>query len=274
VARLLVLDRGNHSLKIALFDGSRIVGRWRDEGSRPADALRAVADDLAREAAGAAGARMPRRDRRRLVRTIGESILFHSAAVSSVDARATDQILRSLERLGASRVLTVSSRIELPFALRVERPATVGPDRLAAAAGVVASGTREGIIVDAGTAITVDVLSRRGFLGGAIFPGSGLLLRALHDGTAALPLLRDASGAAAPPGGSTEQAIRAGVHWGSAGAVKELVARSRRALSGDSRVWVTGGGGASLARHLGPGTRYARDLVFLGLRLLFDLNAS
>jgi type III pantothenate kinase len=148
----------------------------------------------------------------------------------------------------------------------------VGPDRLAAAAGVVAAGDREGIIVDAGTAITVDVLAKKGFLGGAILPGKALCYRALHDGTAALPLVSDAPGTIGHPGRNTREAILSGVRWGVIGAVKELVARSRRHVSKDARVWVTGGGGAEIARHLGAGARYEGDLVFLGLRHLFDLN--
>jgi len=274
VARILALDRGNRALKAALFDSGRIVGRWRQEAARPASFLRGIAREIALESAGGAGARLSKRDRGLLIDTIAGSVMFHSVVFSSVDPRWAKEMRRALERLGASRVLEVSAKIEFPFDLLVERPSKTGPDRLAAAAGVVAAGAREAIVVDAGTAITVDVLSKKGFLGGAIFPGTGLLYRALHEGTAILPLANGDGGAVDPPGRDTRDAIVAGVEAGAAGAVRELVALSRRSVSKDARVWVTGGGGAGLAKRLGKGTRYDPDLVLRGLEHLFVLNCG
>ena len=195
--------------------------------------------------------------------------MFHSVVFSSVDPRWTKGLRRALDRSGASRILEVNAKIEFPFEILVDRPSKTGPDRLAAAAGVVASGGREAIVVDAGTAITVDVLSKKGFLGGAIFPGTGLLYRALRDGTAALPLAAGSGETVRPPGRNTKDAIVAGVEGGAAGAVRELVALSRRSVSKNARVWVTGGGGAVLAERLGRNARYEPDLVLRGARLSF-----
>lgn len=272
-ARLLALDRGNHALKIALFDSGAIVGRWREERPRMGTLLRGIARGLARESAREAGAGLASRDRGRLERVIGNSVVLHSAVFSSVSPRWSALIRAELEKAFVSRVLEVNSRIAFPFEILVDRPAKVGPDRLAAAAGVVACGDAEAIIVDAGTAITVDVLSTRGFLGGAIIPGEDLMRRSLHEGTAVLPLV-PAGEASAPPGRDTKAAIAAGSHWGAVGAVRELVMRSRPAVSRMARVYVTGGGGAVIAAGLGADARYEPDLVFLGLELLFELNCS
>ncbi|MFA4947265.1 MAG: type III pantothenate kinase [Candidatus Krumholzibacteriia bacterium] len=272
MAWILALDRGNDALKAALFDSGTIVGKWREDGARPEDSLRRIARELALDSAKAAGARISKKDRVLLLDAILDSVMFHSVVFSSVDPRWTKTIRRVLDRMGASRVLEVSAKIEFPFEILVDRPSKTGSDRLAAAAGVVAAGGREAIIVDAGTAITVDVLSRKGFLGGAIFPGTGLLYRALHEGTAALPLVTGRGRAADPPGRSTRDAIVAGVEGGATGAVKELVALSRRSVSKNAGLWVTGGGGAGLAKHLGKGARYEPDLVLRGLKYLFDLN--
>jgi len=272
VARILALDRGNDALKAALFDSGTIIGKWREEGARPEESLRRIAREVALDSARAAGAGLSKKDRALLLDAILGSVMFHSVVFSSVDPRWTEKTRRALDRMGASRVLEVNARIEFPFEILVENPSKTGPDRLAAAAGVVAAGGREGIVVDAGTAITVDVLSKKGFLGGAIFPGPGLLYRALHEGTAALPLVTGGAGAAGPPGRSTRDAIVAGVEGGTAGAVKELVALSRGSVSKNARLWVTGGGGAGLAKHLGKGARYEPDLVLRGCAYLFDLN--
>ncbi len=272
MARILALDRGNEALKVALFDSGRIVGRWREKGARPEDSLRRIARELAVDAASAGGAKISKKDRALLLDAVLGSVMFHSVVFSSVDPRWTKDLRRALDRSGASRILEVNAKIEFPFEILVDRPSKTGPDRLAAAAGVVASGGREAIVVDAGTATTVDVLSKRGFLGGAIFPGTGLLYRALHEGTAALPLVTGGGEAIRPPGRNTRDAIAAGVEGGTAGAVRELVALSRRSVSKNARVWVTGGGGAGLAEKLGKSARYEPDLVLRGLEFLFDFN--
>ncbi|MDD4856639.1 MAG: type III pantothenate kinase [Candidatus Krumholzibacteria bacterium] len=269
---ILALDRGNHSLKIALFDSGKIVGRWNGADSPPEDLLRMIAMELTAKSTASAPGRISRQDRKRLFDSILGSVMFHSAVFSSVVPRETKKIRAALDAMHVSRVLEIGSGVEFPFEILVDKPAKVGPDRLAAAAGVSAAGEKEAVIVDAGTAITVDVLSKKGFLGGAIFPGRDLVCRALHDGTAALPLVSPGSTAVMPPGSSTREAIIAGAQWGSIGAVKELVAISRRRLSRNARVWVTGAGGASIAGRLGKGARYEGDLVFLGLHRLFETN--
>jgi len=272
VARILALDRGNDALKAALFDAGAIVARWRLNAARPGAALRKIALEAACAAMDAGAARLSGPDRRRLSRLLAGTATFHSVVYSSVDPRWTKEIRGVLERMGVSRILEVSSKMELPFEILVARPAKVGPDRLASAAGIIAAGAWEGIIVDAGTAVTIDVLSKRGFLGGSILPGTALMRRALHEGTAALPLVSGAPGRIDPPGRDTKEAILCGTHWGAIGAVKELVARSRHRVSRNARVWVTGGGGAAIATGLGESARHEPDLVFLGLHHLFELN--
>jgi type III pantothenate kinase len=273
MAWVLALDRGNDSLKVALFDSGRIIGRWREGTAHPLDTLRRIATESVLAATEVSRAALGARDRGMLMRVLSNSAVFHSVVFCSVDPKWTDEIKNVFETLGVSRIVEVSSALRLPFRVLVERPRSVGPDRLAAVAGVAAAGYREGIVIDAGTAITVDVLSERGFLGGAIFPGTGLLRRTLWEGTAALPLVSDRRGRLVePPGRTTVSAIIAGTHWGVIGAVKELIARSRRRVSSAARIWVTGGGGAAIAPHLGARARYEKDLVSLGLHHLFDLN--
>ena len=117
-----------------------------------------------------------------------------------------------------------------------------------------------------------DVLAGGAFLGGAIFPGEALLLSALHEGTAALPMLAPEGDAARIPGKDTAEAMRAGSFWGLVGAVKELTRRSLSAFSGGATVWVTGGRAEALAPHLGTETRCEPDLVAVGLHYLYRMN--
>src|SRR5262245_19617428 len=104
----------------------------------------------------------------------------------------------------------------LPLVLKVDHPEKVGLDRLfnvLAAKSLVPAG-RPAIVVDAGSAVTVDLMDEEGaFAGGAIFPGLRLMAEALHDQTALLPLVKTTDHAAVVPAKSTEPAIAAGVHW-------------------------------------------------------------
>jgi pantothenate kinase type III len=274
VARILAIDRGNQSLKLALVDSNVIIARWRSPIAQEEALLSRIALASVLTAPVVSGAPRPGARRSRGPRHKEPSIELHGVIVSSVDRRWMGKMRGLLEKTGARRIIEVSSKMKFPFEILVDRPSTVGSDRLAAAAGVIAAGNREAIIVDAGTAITVDTLSERGFLGGAIFPGRDLLCRVLHEGTAALPLVSDRGGAVEPPGRNTKEAILAGVRWGVIGAVRELVHCSRRRVSKGAGIWVTGGGGAAIAAHVGSRVRNEPDLIFHGLRLLFELDAG
>ena len=67
-------------------------------------------------------------------------------------------------------------------------PPTLGMDRIANCAALVQKNPG-GIVIDAGTCITLEVVANRKFIGGAILPGTGILARAMHDYTGALPLV-------------------------------------------------------------------------------------
>ncbi|HEX3602235.1 MAG TPA: type III pantothenate kinase, partial [Lacipirellulaceae bacterium] len=113
---------------------------------------------------------------------------------------------------------------DLPLEVRVEQPGRVGIDRLlaAVAANQLRDPGRAAIVVDLGTAITVDLIEPDGaFAGGAILPGIGTAGRALADQTDALPhvMLDHSTKPPLPLGESTQTAIEAGLYWGTVGAV-------------------------------------------------------
>ncbi len=243
---VLVLDRGNYSLKGALIVSGAIVKRWE---RRTVDEWGAIGEIL-------------------------NTSLPEGVAFSSVVPRWTSNFIGELRKRGIEQVVEVNAGISLPFRLLVEEPERVGPDRLSAAAGAVDIGKREAIIVDAGTAVTVDSLSSQGFMGGAIFPGIDLIVRSLHEGTAVLPLVGGDSETITLPGRNTEEAIQAGAVWGLIGAVRELVQQSRRSLSSHAAVLVTGGWAGRIAPYLAESVSLEPDLIFNGLHHLFKLNTA
>jgi type III pantothenate kinase len=165
------------------------------------------------------------------------------------------------------------------FALRidVERPDRVGADRLAAAAAAnsLRSAECSAIVIDSGTAITVDGVSREGvFLGGAILPGRKLSSQALSSGTDLLPLVSPAADALPKIalGRSTDEAIQSGLFWGTVGALRELVRRITDELDADPQLFVTGGDMQSFVGVLGDEVRYVPHLVLTGVALACLLN--
>ncbi|MBP89515.1 MAG: type III pantothenate kinase [Planctomycetaceae bacterium] len=161
---------------------------------------------------------------------------------------------------------------DLPLEANVEQPERVGMDRLVAAlaANRLRDPSRPAIIVDAGTAITVDLVDASGvFQGGAILPGFRLVARALASGTDQLPEADSLFASQAPTvvGKSTVDAIRSGLFWGGVGAINELVRRTTKELSTNPQLFVAGGDTGLLAEHLSGDAVFEPDLVLHGILL-------
>lgn len=163
----------------------------------------------------------------------------------------------------------------LPIELHYATPATLGLDRIAAAAGAVARypGCRC-LVVDVGTAVTYDLAGPdAAFHGGNIAPGAGLRLRALHDFTAALPEVTvdgaEDRGAALPLWGTdTVSAMRCGALRGIAGEISYY----RSLLPGDTTVILTGGRADDIAGLLDFPATVDHDLVGRGLISILEHN--
>lgn len=137
---------------------------------------------------------------------------------------------------------------QLPLCVRLERPEQVGIDRLlnAVAVNCRRQPGQPAIIVDAGSAVTVDYLDGEGaFCGGAIFPGLHLMARALHEHTALLPLV-EVRRVLARPGTSTPEAMELGLLHAVTGGIASL-RQAYLAGSGHGQAQLfLGGGDASL----------------------------
>lgn len=160
---------------------------------------------------------------------------------------------------------------DVPIEIDVDRPDRVGMDRLVAAVGAnaVRRQGRPAVVIDLGTAVTVDVVDDRGrFAGGAILPGLRLAASALADRTDALPeVLVDLDLPPEPIGKSTEHAIQSGLYWGTVGAVRELIGRVADTYPGRPHVLLTGGDTRRLGPLLDDRTRWIPHLVLAGIAL-------
>ncbi|MDX1947519.1 MAG: type III pantothenate kinase [Pirellulaceae bacterium] len=161
---------------------------------------------------------------------------------------------------------------DLPLTVAVDFPDRVGVDRLAAAVGanVLREPARAAIVIGAGTAVTVDLVTADGaFAGGTILAGFRMQAEALFGRADLLPLALLAPQDEPPPvlGKNTEAAIRSGLFWGAVGAVREIATRLSAGLDPSPQIFVTGGDLTRLAPLVGEHTRYVPNLVLAGVAL-------
>ncbi len=202
----------------------------------------------------------------------GEERGLFSWWIASVNRPAATTLVEWIRSHRPSDGVVMLASGDLPLEVRVERPDMVGIDRLvdAVAANRLRAAGRSAIIVDVGSAITVDLVSGDGaFLGGAILPGIEMAARAMHHFTDLLPLVKT-SELAEPPsalGTSTVSAMRSGLFWGAVGAIRQLVERLGETAGGQPDVFLTGGAGAAVAALLGGKTRLVPNLTLAGIAL-------
>jgi type III pantothenate kinase len=214
-----------------------------------------------------------------LGRLIAEYPLLEGAAFCSVVPAAAILLGRVFELQEFTRPLfelTADKRLGVP--LSYPKPWEIGEDRLANAAGAQAFCGTPVIVIDLGTAVTFDIVTRsRGYEGGIIAPGLDVMRRYLHEQTALLPLLDDSLDVPSAIGQSTIEAMRIGTVIGMGGMIQALLAAVLAELSrrGESlpRVLVTGATAALLEKTLQPPATIVPDLTLRGLAAAWRLNA-
>ncbi len=196
-----------------------------------------------------------------------EQTQFDRIAIASVVPAATAVLRAFLERRHDVPCGVVGRDIPVPLPLDVDEPETVGIDRICAAAAAFARTRAACVVVDFGTAATVNAVADNGvFIGGAILPGLGLAARALNEHTAALPLV-DTSGPVQLLGRDTRQAIRTGIVTGLRGAVRELVESMAESFGKWPKLLFTGGDAARMGEVCDFVDAVVPDLGLLGVDL-------
>ena len=184
--------------------------------------------------------------------------------IASVHRNAASQMEQTITANRPKDLVRHMAPADLDLQVKLANPAGVGIDRLCAAAATGQKEPNGAIIVDAGTAITIDLLKPPNqFWGGTILPGLPLQLASLSSGTDGLPSVELQQ---VPPlvGKDTTAAIQSGVFWGAVGAVKEIVARMKNEHSVGG-VFVTGGDGPKIAEHLKGEVTLVPHLVLEGI---------
>ncbi|MCK5832621.1 type III pantothenate kinase [bacterium] len=180
------------------------------------------------------------------------------------------------ELLSDYPLLVVSGETPSEITVEYEPKLSLGPDRLAAAVGayhVYGKALKRAImIVDAGTAVTADLISEGGiFVGGAILPGDGLAFECLASGTANLEKI-EYYPTEAYIGACTEECMLVGIRSAVVGAIEHLYKRYCDFHREHPFMLLTGASAAWIAPELAVPHMVDPDIVLVGLAAIWTYN--
>ena len=188
---------------------------------------------------------------------------------ASVNPTLEEPLAQTVEKVTGRRVLWIGKDIELPISVLTEEPEKTGVDRVINVAAAYEQMGKACVVVDAGTAITIDCCNDNGdFLGGAIAPGVSMMLDALHEKTALLPRI-EFEVPTGVFGRTTRDAILEGVYHGIRGMVKELVEQYALKLGQWPDIIATGGDAAKLFQGWELIHAISPDLTLYGIALAY-----
>jgi len=248
---LVAVDIGNTRIKFGRFEGAWLA----QELPAPGSVLSLAPDDL-----------------EPLADWLSEGIGPFDWFVSSVNRTGATRLHDWLRERRSDETVRVLTAADLPLTVALPSPEKVGNDRLASAvaANRLRKTDRGALVVDLGTALTVNVISPAGeFLGGAILPGLGTSAVALHEMTDLLPLV-DVLSIKSPPaalGTNTQEAMLSGLYWGAVGAVRELKRVLSSAQQAPLDLFITGGYAEVIMAGLGEEARHVPHLTLSGIAL-------
>lgn len=192
-----------------------------------------------------------------------------AVAGAGVNPPLVEPLEHVVQQVTGSEVQWVGRQLDLPIKVRTDQPQSTGIDRILNIAAAHQQMGKACVVVDAGTAITVDVCNDDGdFLGGAIAPGIGMILDALHERTAGLPRV-DFAVPEHPFGQNTDQAILHGAFHGIRGMIKELVENYATELGNWPEIIATGGDAPRLFENWEMIHAISGDLTLYGIALAY-----
>jgi type III pantothenate kinase len=236
----LCLDFGNTRKKVAIFSNSEL------------DKAVVLADDAAETIQSLVETYQPRK-------SILSSVVDHNPAIEDLLAAKT-------------KFHKLSHLTKLPFTTPVGKPETIGADRLAlCAAAVHYYPKRNNLVIGMGSCVTYNFINKyHEFMGGAISPGMEMRLKAMHEFTAKLPLVKADSNVPLM-GYDTKTNLLTGAVLGLAKEVDGFVDAYKEKF-GNFNVLLTGGDLVHLASHLKNKIFADPDLIFKGLYAISEVN--
>lgn len=254
--KLLVVDIGNTNIVLGVYEDGRLLAHFRlDTKSRRTE------DEFA----------------------VITSQLFSLSGLSMKDVRdaviscVAPPILNTMTRFCARTFdcdpLIIGPGIKTGVPINIDNPRELGADRIVNAAGALARYSPPLIIVDFGTAITMDAISPKGeYIGGVIAPGMRLSLNALCHNAAKLPEVEIVKPASVI-GRNTISSMQSGAFYGFASMVDGIVNRMKPLLAPPEPTVIATGGEARLVAPASTTIEEVEDnLTLEGLRVIYHKN--
>ena len=253
---LLAVDAGNTNVVFALVDGRQIKARWR------------IATD-------------PRRTADEYAVWLSQLLALEGYDRSHVDAVIVATVVpRALHNLqvlsskyfGTEALIAGRAPVEWGMAIDVDEPASLGADRAVNTIAAHALHAGDLIVIDFGTATTLDVSDYSGaYKGGIIAPGINLSLDALVTAAAKLPRIAIETPAnASVVGRNTVDQMHIGIYWGYIAMIEGLVERLRREIARPATVIATGGLATLFEHHTDVFDVIEPDLTIQGLAMMWE----
>jgi len=253
---LLAVDAGNTNIVFALVEGREIKTRWR------------IATD-------------PRRTADEYAVWLSQLLALEGYTRGDVDAvmisTVVPRALHNLEVLsnkyfGTEPLIAGRPPVEWGVALDVDEPQSLGADR--AVNTIAAHALHDGdlIVIDFGTATTLDVSDFNGaYKGGIIAPGINLSLDALVSAAAKLPRIAiEAPKGDSVIGRNTVDQMNIGIYWGYIAMIEGLVARMTAEVGRPTKVVATGGLATLFEQHTDVFDAIEPDLTIQGLAIMYE----
>jgi type III pantothenate kinase len=168
-------------------------------------------------------------------------------AVSSVNEPVSKALCSVIEDQIGEEVYRVGQDLPVPIKMALDPEATPGMDRLLNAAAAWSTLKQACVVIDAGTAVTIDFIDGEGiFHGGVIAPGAQMQLDAMHESTENLPELDFEAPKGEPFGRNTASAMQRGVYHGIRGLTWRMIEEFATAYEAFPLVVATGGDAPAL----------------------------
>ncbi|WP_347924326.1 type III pantothenate kinase [Pontimicrobium sp. SW4] len=240
----LIIDVGNTSVKLAVFQDSVIVHKETID-----------LDDI----------------EIKIERLLKKYELLDKSIISSVGNLSQQQLTNITKQL---KTIVLSSDTKIPFKNKYKTPSTLGVDRIAlVSASVLKYPKKNVLIIDAGTCITYDFINKKNeYFGGAISPGISTRYNSLNNLTANLPLLKRK----APKkliGNSSKESIHSGVINGILMEIDGIVKKYHRKYK-DLTVILTGGDSDFLSKRLKSSIFANSNFLLEGLNFILEFNLN